>query len=197
MRAESPLKAGRDLTERWRRDPKSLSLGFATALGSHNHIAAGLVMKAIGGDVRALKAVAFKGSSEAITGVLGGHLDLVTTAAGNAAPHVVAGKLRLLAVASEKRLPGALAQVPTWKEQGVNVVFGGWRSIMGPRGLSVAQTGYWENVMRQVVATPEWREDLARNFRADDFAAGSQFAADLKQEYTAMRAVLGELGLAR
>jgi len=197
VREASPLRAGRDLVERLKKDPRSTSIGFATALGSHNHIAAGLLAKAIGVDVRALKAVAFKGSAEAVTGVLGGHLDLVTTAAGNAAAHVAAGRLRILGVAAEKRLPGPLATVPTWKEQGVNVVSGGWRAIMGPRGLGAAQSAWWQGVLQQVVATPEWRDDLARNFWSDDFAAGERFAADLKTEYAAMRAVLAELGLAK
>ena len=77
--------------------------------------------------------VAFKGSAEAITTLLGGHIDLVTTAAGNVAAHVASGKLRVVAVAAPQRLVGAMAAVPTWKEQGVDLVLGGWRAIMGRR----------------------------------------------------------------
>lgn len=197
VRNESALKAGSDLVSNLKKDPKSVSIGFATALGSHNHIAAGLLMKAIGGDVRALKVLAFKGSAEAVTGVLGGHIDLVTTAAGNAAPHVAGGRMRILGIAAEKRMPGALASVPTWKEQGVPIVFGGWRGIMGPKGMTAAQIAYWENVLKQVVASPEWKADLERNFWSDDFIVGTKFAEDLKQEYGAMKTVLTELGLAK
>ena len=53
---DSPIKNGRDLVERLKKDPKSISIGFATALGSHNHIGAGLLMKAIGGEVASLDA---------------------------------------------------------------------------------------------------------------------------------------------
>lgn len=197
VRTESALKSGNDLVASLRKDPKSVSIGFATALGSHNHIAAGLLMKALGGDVKALKVLAFKGSAEAVTGVLGGHIDLVTTAAGNAAPQVAAGRMRILGIAADKRMPGALASVPTWKEQGVNIVFGGWRGIMGPKGMTPAQIAYWENVLKQVVASPEWKTDLERNFWADDFVTGAKFADDLKQEFAAMKAVLTELGLAK
>ena len=184
-------------SERLKKDPKSVSIGFATALGSHNHIAAGLVMKAIGGNVRAMTVVAFKGSAEAVTAVLGGHLDLVTTATGNAAPHVAAGKMRIIGIAAEQRMPGVLADVPTWKEQGVPVVFGGWRSIMEPKGMPAAQMAYWENAFQKVVETPEWEVDLERNFWSADFARGSRFAEDLAREYESMRAVLAELGLAK
>ena len=109
VKTDSAIKTGRDLAERLKKDPKSVSIGFATALGSHNHIAAGLLAKAIGGDVRALKVVAFKGSSEAIAALLGGHIDLVTTAAGNVADQVEAGKLRIVGVAANQRLPAPYA----------------------------------------------------------------------------------------
>jgi len=197
VKTDSAIKTGRDLAERLKKDPKSVSIGFATALGSHNHIAAGLLAKAIGGDVRALKVVAFKGSSEAIAALLGGHIDLVTTAAGNVADQVEAGKLRIVGVAANQRLPAPYAGVPTWKEQGVNVVFGGWRSIMGPKNMTAAQIAYWEKVLTRVVAQPEWKSDLERNYLTDDFAVGERFRAELKQDYASMKAVLVELGLAK
>jgi putative tricarboxylic transport membrane protein len=197
VKADSTLKTGRDLAERLKKDPKSLSIGFATALGSHNHIAAGLLAKAIGADVRALKVVAFKGSSEAIAALLGGHIDLVTTAAGNVADQVEAGRLRIVGVAANQRLPAPYASVPTWKEQGVNVVFGGWRSVMGPKNMNAPQLAYWEKLLAQVVAQPEWKSDLERNYLSPDFATGDRFRNDLKDDYASMKAVLSELGLAK
>lgn len=197
VNAASPIKTGRDLAAQLRKDPKSVTIGFATALGSHNHIAAGLLMKAIGGNARDLKVVAYKGSSEAITNLLGGHIDLVTTAAGNVAAHVAAGKLRVVGVAANQRFGGALAAIPTWKEQGVNIVFGGWRAILAPKGITAAQSAYWEKILRTVTQTPEWKADLERNFWADDFVPGEQFRKALARDYEAMKSVLVDIGLAK
>ena len=197
VNAESPIKSGKDLIARLKKDPKSVAIGFATALGSHNHIAAGLLAKAVGANPRDLKAVAYKGAAEAVTSLLGGHIDLVTTAAGNAAPHVATGRLRVVGVAGPKRFGGALADVPTWKEQGVDLVFGGWRAIVGPKGLSAAQVAYWENVLTRATKVPEWREDLERNFWSDDFVTSAQFRKDLEKDYAEMKAVLVDLGLAK
>jgi len=197
VNSESNIKNGRDLAERLKKDPKSISLGFATALGSHNHIGAGLLMKAIGGEAKSLKALAFKGSAEAITALLGGHIDLVTTAAGNVDAQVAAGKLRIVGIAANQRFPGALAGVPTWKEQGINVVFGGWRGIVGPRGMSAAQSAFWEGALRRVVETAEWKNDLERNYWSDDFATGDQFRKEMVQDYASMKSVLVDLGLAK
>ena len=197
VNAASNIRTGRDLIERLKKDPSTVSIGFATTLGSHNHIAAGLLMKAVGGDARTLKAIAFKGSAEAITALLGGHIDLVTTAAGNVGVHVASGKLRVVGVAAPQRFTGQLADIPTWTEQGVNVVFGGWRAIMGPKGLTPAQVGYWEGVLAKAVDSPEWKQDLERNFWSNDFTRAEQFRKDLATDYTAMRSVLTDLGLAK
>jgi putative tricarboxylic transport membrane protein len=197
VNAESPIKTGKDLAARLKKDPSSVSTAFATTLGSHNHVAAGLLVKALGGNARELKAIAFKGSAEAITAVLGGHIDLVTTAAGNAAPHVASGRMRIVGIAAPARFGGALASVPTWKEQGVDVVTGGWRAIMGPKGLTAAQVAYWENALAKATQVPEWREDLERNFWSDDFVKSAQFRKDLEKDYADMKAVLVDLGLAK
>jgi putative tricarboxylic transport membrane protein len=197
VNADSPIKDGKDLIARLKKDPKSVAIGFATALGSHNHIAAGLLMKAIGGNARDLKAVAYKGSAEAITNLLGGHIDLVTTAAGNAAGHVANGRMRVLAVAAPRRFGGALADTPTWSELGVKLVYGGFRGIVAPKGLTAEQVAFWENALRKVTRTPEWQADLEKNYWSDDFLTGKDFRKDLDETYEAMKSVLVDLGLAK
>ena len=197
VNAESKIKDGKDLIARLKSDPQSIAIGFATALGSHNHIAAGLLMKAVGGNVRNLKVVAYKGSSEAITNLLGGHIDLVTTAGGNAAGHVAAGRMRVVGVAAPRRFGGALANVPTWKEQGVDLVYGGFRGIVGPKGLTPEQVAFWEGALRKASETPEWQEGLKKNYWSNDFLTGKDFAKDLDDTYAAMKSVLVDLGLAK
>ena len=192
-----PLTNGKELVARLRKDPKSVAIGFSPLLGSHNHIAAGLLMKAAGGNVRDLKVVAYKGSADAVPNLMGGHIDLITTAAGNVAGHVASGKLRVVAITAPQRLGGALSQVPTWKEQGMDVVFGAWRAIFAPKGLTQQQIAYWEGVLRKATEAPEWKEDLEKNYWANVFVSGERFGKELEQDYAAMKAVLVDLGLAR
>lgn len=197
VNVNSPIKTGKDLIAKLKENPQSVSIGFATTLGSHNHIAAGLLAKSVGVNARNLKAIAFKGSAEAITQVLGGHIDLVTTAAGNVAGHVAEGRLRVIGVSSDKRFPGAFAQVPTWKEQGANLVYGGWRAIMAPKDITAAQIAYWEGVLRKVVSNPDWKADLEKNYWSDDFVGHAQFSKDIAKDYNDIKAVLVDIGLAK
>lgn len=197
VNVDSPMKTGKDLADRLRKDPRSATIGFGTAFGGSRHIAAGLLIKALGGNPRDLKPVVFKGAAEAIPAVLGGHIDLAVIGAISAVPHLGSGRMRVLAVAAPQRLSGPLAGAPTWKEQGVDLAYGGWLGIFGPKGLTPAQVAYWENALRKVTETPEWKAELEKHYLTGDFVTGAKLKKDLEHEYAATKAVLADLGLAK
>lgn len=196
VHADSPIQNGAQLRERLGKDPKSLTVGFASALGSHNHIAIGLLMKKFGRNPTDLKVVAFKGSSEAVTNLLGGHIDVVTIGAGNVAGHVAAGRLRVVGISAPQRFTGGLAQIPTWKEQGVDLVVGGWRAIVGPKDMTSAQVAYWDGILRKATRVPEWQEGLKKFHWIDNYISGPAVMEHFESEYNDMKSVLVELGLA-
>lgn len=196
VNAASPIRNGTDLIERLKHDPKSVTAGFAQ-IGGASHIAVLLLNKVVGGNAKDLKGVAFGGAAPTITSLLGGHIDLAILSASNANVHVAAGTMRVVAAAAPRRLGGQLADVPTWKEQGVDLVFGTWRAMMGPRGLPAAQTAYWESALRKVTETAEWKADLEKNLWVDEFVAGAQFRKDLDRQYANLRSMLTDLGLAK
>ena len=197
VNANLPIKTGKDLADRLKKDPRSVTVGFANAFGSTRHITAGLLIKALGGNPRELKPVVFKGSAEAVTAMLGGHLEVVVIGAGNVVAHVGGGRMRVVAIASPQRLSGPLADVPTWREQGIDLVNGSSRGIFGPKGLTPPQVAYWANALRKVSETPEWKADLEKNYWAEDFATGAKLRKDLEQEYAEIKVVLTDLGLAK
>lgn len=194
---QSPLQNGKELAERVKKDPRSLTVGFANAFGSTRHQAVGLFVKTLGADPRVLKPVVFKGSALAITAMLGDHIEYVVVGAVNTIAHVANGKMRVLAVAAPKRLSGPLADVPTWKELGVNFTSGSWRGIVGSKGLTQAQVAYWENALRKMTESPEWKADLEKNYWTDDFSTGEKLHKDLGQEFAETQALLADLGLAK
>jgi putative tricarboxylic transport membrane protein len=196
VNASSPIRTGRDLLERLKKDPQSIAVGLPIAI-SQNYIGAALLTKAAGGNPKDTKGVVFAGTTEATTALLGGHIQMIVTPPGNIVSHVASGKVRIVGVAAPRRLTGVLADVPTWKEQGVDLIFSGWRAIMGPKGLTPAQVAYWENALRAATRTAEWKEDLEKNFWSDDFAGSAEFRKDLDKDYAAMVSTLSEVGLAK
>lgn len=197
VNADSPLKTGNDLLERLKSKPQSLSIGFASAFGNTRHVGAGLLIRAVGGSPRDLKVVVFKGSAEAVSALLGGHIDVAILGAINSVVHLGGGKMRVLAAAAPRRFHGALAQVPTWKELGVDVVSGAWSGVFGPRNLPVPQVTFWEEAMRQMSQNPGWKADIEKNYWFEDFAVGAQFRKELEKDYAGNRRILQDVGLAK
>ncbi len=197
VKADSPLKSGRDVIERLKGDPGALSFAVAASLGGANHIATLLAMKAAGVDVRKLKFVVFNSGPQSLTAVLGGHVDVAVAPVSGAAPQLAAGRVRVLAVSSAHRLGGAFSAVPTWKEQGVDTVFSSWRGVIGPRDMSPPQIAYWEGIIAKVVQTEEWRQDMENNFWESNFMNSAESRKYLRSQYDEYKAVLTDLGLAR
>ena len=197
VNANSPLKSGRDLLERIKADPASVSMALASALGNANHIAMSLVGKSVGADPKRFRIAVFNSSGESITAVLGGHVELAITTTGLVGPHVQAGRVRVLAVASPARLAGALAQTPTWREQRVDVVFSSWRALIGPRGMSAEQVAYWEALTAKVSAEDEWLRALDQNALSPAYQGAAATQKIFAQQAEQLRAILTDLGLAR
>ena len=197
VRTESPIRTAGDLVDRLKADPGSLSFAVGNSTGSHNHIATAQVTKALGGDPKRLKVVAFGGSAEGVAALLGGHIDVAASPPSVMLPHVKAGRARFLAVASEKRMSGELATVPTWKELGIHAVASNWRSIIGPRGMSDEQVRYWDNVFARMVALPEWKQGLEAKLVEYTYYNARDTRILMEREYAALAATLADLGLAK
>ncbi len=193
VREDSPIKSGADLVRRLQSDPASVSAGVATARGGMQHVAIGLIAKAAGADVRKMRVVVFNSGGESITAVMGGHIDIVATAAANAAPQVINGKLRVIGVAAPARLEGAFANVPTWREQGYDVVASNWRVVLAPPGLSAAQIAYWDSALSRLVQTPEWNDDMKKNDWVGNYLGSAATRAFLAAQYQTLHGVLVDL----
>lgn len=197
VKADSPIKTGRDLVQRLKAAPDSASVAIATALGNHIHMGVALPMKAAGIDIRRMKVVAFKSSSQSLTAVLGGHVDVAASTFSALLPHVTSGAMRIIGVSAPQRMTGMLADIPTWKEQGANAVFDSWRGVVGAQGISEQQKAYWEKAFAELGKTDEWKKDIEKNFRVNHFMAGRDAGRYWDAQYKELEEALTELGLAK
>jgi putative tricarboxylic transport membrane protein len=195
VRADSPIKTGRDLVDALRKNPTALSVGVATSLGNHIHAAIAKPLKVAGVDIAKMTVVPFKSSADSMTNLLGGHLDVVSASAINVVPMMKAGRIRVIAVASASRLGGDLAGVPTWREQGVDAVYSSSQGVLGAKGLSPAQIRYWEQALKRLADSPEWDAFLARNHWKAHYMGHDDSLKYLEAESASARALLADLGL--
>ncbi len=198
VRPDSPIVSGRDLLERLRKDPASVSIGYATSVGNSQHVAAAMAGKGAGVDMKRLKTIVFNASSEAKVAAMGGHIDVIVTPAATVAPDIEAGKMRVVAVTSPNRIGGVYANAPTWKELGIATpFFGGWGAVLGHRDLKPAQVAYWESVLQAVTATEEWKAYLRTHYLTDIYMPGADTRKFFERQAHEFKAVLTELGVVK
>ena len=197
VKPDSPLKTAADIQEQLRKDPQSLSIAIGVAVGATNHLTVAMLAKAMGVDARKLKMVVTHTNSQAVTSVMGGHIDIASLSAGAAINAAQQGQLRIIGVTSEKRGDGPLASVPTWKEQGVDVVFANVRLLLGPKGLTPAQVAYWDAALAKIVATGEWKKEVDRSEAIPDYADSRESAQRMNRLYTQLKSALVDAGLAK
>ncbi|MGZ9079965.1 MAG: tripartite tricarboxylate transporter substrate-binding protein, partial [Burkholderiales bacterium] len=154
-------------------------------------------VRAAGIDARKLKTVIFKTNPESLTAMVGGHIDAVASSVSAALGHFRSGKTRLLAVVAPQRMSGALAQVPTLREQGIDVTQASWRVVFAPKGIAAAELAYWEDVLAKVAASDGWKQTLEKNSWASPFLRGKELADYLEGNYKLTRAVMKDLGMAK
>lgn len=195
VRADSTLTNGRELAARLLKDSGSVVIGVSTSIGGANHLSAALALQRAGVDPRRVRFVAFKGSAESVTALLGGHVDAVSTAVSAVVPYVRNGQLRAIAVSSPQRLGGALATVPTWAEQGIKGSMTNFRAVIAPKGTPAAAVRFWESRYGELAAQDEWKKDLEANLWAWNFLDAGKTAAAVAEYAEDVDSLISALGL--
>ena len=195
VKPDSPLRNARDVMERLKRDPQSLSFAIGLAIGGTNHISVGLIAKAMGVDVRKLKTVVFQTNAQGITAIMGGHVDVASLSLATALRAAKQGQVRIIGISSERRSEGAAADIPTWREQGLDVVFSNVRFAIGPKGLGAAQTAYWDGVFERLIQTEEWKNEVRLNDWVPDYATSKQAPTRMAKLNGQLKAALADAGL--
>lgn len=197
VRPDSPIKDWKDLTARMRQDPSSVTLGSSNRVGAAP-LAFAMAIKAAGIDPAKMKLVVFNSAGEAMIAGLGGHVDVVVITAETVKLQLKDNKTRVLAISAAKRpAAGPFAAVPTLVEQGTNVVFGSWRVILGAKGMTQDQVAYWDNTFARMTATEDWKQELDNNDASNEYLSSADTRRFLDAQYSQLKDVLTELGLAK
>ena len=160
VRKDSPYRTLRDLVAAWKQNPAQVVIGAGGTIGSQDWLKVALIAKQERIDIRSLRFVAFEGGGEAFTALLAGHVQAVSGDVSEAMLHAGVdqknAEIRVLAVLSDKRLPGALANVPTAREQGFDVSWPLIRGLYMGSQASDADYRKWVARFAQTMATPEF-----------------------------------------
>ena len=119
-------------------------------------------------------------------------------ASGSAiAPAAASGQIRPLAFAAPKRIGGQFASIPTLTEIGFPVTADNWRIVIAPKDLTSAQIDFWDDAFAKLAASSEWKKELDIRNLSNNYLNSADTTKFLQNQYTEVKAILTELGLAR
>lgn len=193
----SPFKSLKDVLAAVKADPSKVVFGAGGTVGSQDWMKAALTARAAGINPKSMRFVAFEGGGEAMTALQGGHVHVYSGDASEAVQQMAAGtKIRILAVMSDKRLPGQLSNVPTAKEQGSDIEWPIIRGFyMGPK-VSDADFKLWSDSFKKLMTTPAFEKLRTERGLFPFDLTGAEADAYVKQRVQAYRKLAEDLGLA-
>jgi putative tricarboxylic transport membrane protein len=194
-RPDLPYTGPRDLMVQLKKSPGSLSVAVAPGLGSSTQIGFAILAQVAGADPAALHIIPYSSAGQAVTAVIGKQIDLLPSSAGNVQGLIQSGKLRAFGVLGPNRLPGALANIPTWRELGYDATYDTWRGILGAKGLSTEQVAYWDGIFATMSKSDEWKQVTGQENEIPDYRNTEAFKEFLRSEDQKNRDILGRINL--
>jgi putative tricarboxylic transport membrane protein len=192
--AASPIKDAKELAAAVKADVAKVTWTGGSA-GGVDHITAAMFVNLVGANAAKVNYVPFSGGGESLAAVLGGKVTAGISGIGEYEGQVKAGKLRAIGVTSAERLPGL--DVPTLREQGIDLVISNWRSVMAPPGISSDQRKVLIDLIEAMAKSPAWLEILKQKGWDNALLTGDAFASFLKEETARVTNVLKSVGLVK
>ncbi len=193
--ADSPLQSITDLTDAVAADPGSVAFAGGSAAGGFDHLKVLQLLKETGfDDVRAVKYIGVDGGADAITQTIGGFTTAMTGDMSEVVGFLRNGDIRVLAVLTEERVPG-FEDIPTAREQGVDVVAVNWRGVYVPKDISDETFQGWADRLQQVADSAEWQAAMEANGLAPFTKVGDEFQAWVDQNIAETEELSREIGV--
>jgi putative tricarboxylic transport membrane protein len=197
VKSDSPYKTLNELVDALKADPTSVVFGAGGTIGSQDWMKSALVARAADVDYRKMRYVAFEGGGESLTALLGGHIHAYSGDVAEIVPHLETGKIRVLAVLADDRLPGVVADLPTAKEQGFDISWPIVRGFyVGPQ-VSDADYNWWVDTFNKMLNTPEFDKLRTERGLFPFNKTGAELDAFVKERVSSFESLAADFGLTK
>jgi tripartite-type tricarboxylate transporter receptor subunit TctC len=191
VKGDSSWKTLPDIVDTAKKRPGELLFGAAIP-GSVEHMIVHQIQSTAG--VQA-QPVTFEGGGELLLAVLGGHVDLGIGEFAELSAQIESGQVRPICSFTGERIP--TADLPTAREQGVDIVVEKFRGLLGPKGLPPNVIAYWEQAIQKVLADPSYKEFYESNYFIPAFKDHREYKQYLDQRDQSLRKYMKEIGILR
>lgn len=191
--AKSPYRSIEDLVAAWKKNPKGVTVGGGSSPGGPDHLFPMELARAVGIEPKSVNYTPYDGGGDLLAALLGAKVEMATTGLGEFTEQIKAGKIRVLATSGEKKIAGVDA--PTLQESDIDLVFINWRGVLAPPGLPKARKSEFVDLLTQMHASQEWKDQLAEYDWTDAFITDTEFGDFLRDQDERVATTLTELGL--
>jgi putative tricarboxylic transport membrane protein len=191
--ADSPFKTMKDVVEQLKKDPGSVKWGGGSR-GATEHIAAAQIAQSVGVPAAKINYVPFRGGGEAVAAILGGNVTIGGSGYSEFQQYIDSGKMRAVGITSGERVKGI--DVPTLKEQGINVEIGNWRGVYGAAGITPAQRDALTEMIVKATKSKAWTDALVKNNWTPALLTGKAFDEFVDRDFSSLRATMVRAGMA-
>lgn len=196
VRNDSPYKSLKDLLDALKKNPQAISFGAGGSVGGQDWMATALLAKSANVDIRNTRYVAFEGGGEALTSLLGGHIDAAVQGMAEFVPHLESGNIRILAVFADERLKlDKASSIPTAKELGYDVVWGTIRGYYMAPKVSDEQYQWWLEAFQKAQQTQTFKEQRAQRGLFEFNKNGKELEEFVKTQTQQFRTLAKEFDL--
>ncbi|MHA6601972.1 Bug family tripartite tricarboxylate transporter substrate binding protein [Corynebacterium coyleae] len=191
--ADSEYETLDDVVTAWKADPKGFSISGGS-LGSIDHLLTGAIAGEIGINPKDANYIAYSGGGEALNSLLSHTTDIGISGYNEIADQVEAGTLRALAISSGERIETA-PDLPTFKEQGINVEMSNWRGFLAPPGIPEEAEEELREIVDELHRSEAWQEAVHRNSWTDAYMTGEELDRYIDEETARTKVLIEQLGL--
>ncbi|WP_050467539.1 Bug family tripartite tricarboxylate transporter substrate binding protein [Herbaspirillum chlorophenolicum] len=197
VRSDAPWHNLRELLQAIRKDPGKTTVGLSGTVGSQDWLKMSMIVGRAGIDPRQFRFVALEGGGDSFAALQAGHVQVISGDASEVAHFIAEGRVRILAVLSEQRLPGPLQVVPTAREQGYDVVWPIIRGFYMSPHVPEAEYRRWVEFFDKAMADPAFERQRSASGLFPFAMTGKPLTDYIAQTVAQYRKQSQELGLVR
>ncbi|GGA42737.1 tripartite tricarboxylate transporter substrate binding protein [Psychrobacillus lasiicapitis] len=178
---DSNISSARSLMDNMKEAPHRFKIGVSPRLGNDDQLSFVLVGKQVGLNSDELDFFIYENSAQVVDALLKKQIDVATMTLAEAKKYYDLNQVKMLVISSDKRLE-ELPDVPTWSEEGIDLVFEHWRGVMGPPNMTKSEIQFWDTTMEKMVQTEKWQQTLEKYMWKDFYKNSSETAKFLEEQ---------------
>lgn len=178
---DSNINSAKILMDSLKNSPHAYKIGLSPRLGNDDQLSFVIAGKQVGLKPEELDFYVYENSAQVVDALLKKQIDVATMTLAEAKKYYDSKQVKLLVISSDKRLK-ELPEIPTWTEEGIELIFEHWRGIMGPPHMTKDEIRFWDQTIERMVKTEAWQQTLQKYMWNDFYKNSTETTKFLEEQ---------------